>query len=138
MPAKDKLIAPDDRGELGEYLWTLRQACGLSLRDVEEASGVSNAYLSQLESGKLKDTKPSPQILHSLHEAYTVRTPKNTPVQSSYEQMMQLAGHISKPAAPSGKRKGRLPTFAREDLSAEEEQELLRYLAFLRMRKRGT
>ena len=46
--------------ELGSLLADLRQAKGLSLREVEEATGraVSNAYLSQLENGKIQ--KPSP------------------------------------------------------------------------------
>src|SRR4030095_13288460 len=46
--------------ELGAMLAGLRTAKGLSLREVEEATGkaVSNAYLSQLENGKIR--KPSP------------------------------------------------------------------------------
>ncbi len=50
---------------------------------------------------------------------------------------MELAGHI-RPADPERKKRGsRLPTFAQEALSPEEEQELLKYLAFLRMRNKG-
>jgi transcriptional regulator with XRE-family HTH domain len=58
--------------ELGGLLADLRTAKGLSLRQVEEATGkaVSNAYLSQLEKGKIR--KPSPNVLHSLAEVYTV------------------------------------------------------------------
>jgi transcriptional regulator with XRE-family HTH domain len=57
---------------LGALLADLRTAKGLSLREVEEATGkaVSNAYLSQLENGKIK--KPSPNVLHSLAEIYAV------------------------------------------------------------------
>ncbi|MHC4933777.1 MAG: helix-turn-helix domain-containing protein, partial [Planctomycetota bacterium] len=49
--------------KLGTLLADLRMAKGLSLREVEEATGkaVSNAYLSQLENGKIK--KPSPSVL---------------------------------------------------------------------------
>ena len=66
---------PGSRGspaKLGALLADLRTAKGLSLREVEEASGkaVSNAYLSQLEHGKIR--KPSPNVLHSLAEVYTV------------------------------------------------------------------
>src|SRR2546425_8968864 len=52
--------------ELGALLADLRTAKGLSLRQVEEATdrAVSNAYLSQLENGKIQ--KPSPNVLHSL------------------------------------------------------------------------
>lgn len=44
-------------GDLGQYLRDARMALGLSLRDVEEATGheVSNAYLSQLETAKVKN-----------------------------------------------------------------------------------
>jgi len=52
--------------ELGGLLAHLRVAKGLSLRQVEEATdkAVSNAYLSQLEKGRIR--KPSPHVLHSL------------------------------------------------------------------------
>jgi hypothetical protein len=48
--------------ELGGLLAHLRVAKGLSLRQVEEATdkAVSNAYLSQLEKGRIQ--KPSPHV----------------------------------------------------------------------------
>jgi len=100
--------------ELGVLLSDLRMAKGLSLRQVEEATGnaVSNAYLSQLEHGKIK--KPSPNVLHSLAEVYVV----------PYEALMEKAGYLRK----------RLVAFAIDDLTAEEEEDLLKYLAFLRWR----
>jgi transcriptional regulator with XRE-family HTH domain len=130
---KNTLISPSERGALGQYLWDLRQAARLnSLREAEEASDVSNAYISQLETGKI--TKPSPDILHKLFEAYGVRIPKNAPIACSFQRMMELAGHIQ-PEKTSGTRAGRLPTFSKEQLTAEEEDELLKYLAFIRLRK---
>jgi transcriptional regulator with XRE-family HTH domain len=126
------IVSPSDRGPLGQYLWDLRQAAKMSLREVEEAADVSNAYVSQLETGKI--TKPSPDVLHRLAEAYAARLPKKAPVSSSFERMMELAGHIM-PEKKAAARAGRLPTFAAEELTAEEEDELLRYLAFIRMRK---
>lgn len=130
-------LTPSERGPLGEYLWDLRQATGMSLRDVEKASGqeVSNAYLSQLETGKIPN--PSPGILHELAEVYTVHLPKKALISCSYERMMELAGHIRPPDPERKKRALRLPTFAQESLSPEEEQELLKYLAFVRMRNKG-
>lgn len=123
------------RGPLGEYLWNLRQACQLSLREVEEDSGVSNGYLSQIESGK--NRKPMPQILYALSETYKKFLPPKAPVGCSYEKMMELAGHIKRSAEiANGRRRVALPTFAGEELTDEEEQELLKYLAFIRMRKR--
>jgi transcriptional regulator with XRE-family HTH domain len=110
--------------ELGALLADLRAAKGLSLREVEEATSneVSNAYLSQLENGRIR--KPSPNVLHRLAEVYGVR----------YETLMEKAGYL---LPPNGKALGprrRLAVLAIDDLTAEEEEELLRYLAFLRSR----
>ncbi len=109
--------------ELGALLADLRTAKGLSLREVQEATNkaVSNAYLSQLENGKIK--KPSPNVLHSLAEVYAV----------PYEALMERAGYLLPNADAGGQRKG-LAAFAIDDLNAEEEEELLKYLAFLRSR----
>ena len=109
--------------ELGTLLNDLRTAKGLSLREVEEATGkaVSNAYLSQLEHGRIQ--KPSPNVLHSLSEVYAV----------PYEALMEKAGYLL-PSENRGGRRSRLAAFAIDDLTAEEEEELLKYLAFLRSR----
>jgi hypothetical protein len=65
---------------------------------------------------------------------YESRLPKNATVACSYERMMELAGHI-RPAAQASKKASQLPTFAGQNLTPEEEDELLKYLAFIRMRK---
>jgi len=111
--------------ELGTFLADLRRAKGLTLREVEEATGksVSNAYLSQLENGKIR--KPSPNVLHSLSGVYAV----------TYERLMEKAGYLVPSEDGAVRRKGkRLAIFAIDDLTAEEEEELLKYLAFLRSR----
>ena len=110
--------------ELGAVLADLRTAKGLSLREVEEATGkaVSNAYLSQLENGKIQ--KPSPNVLHSLSEVYAV----------PYEALMEKAGYLLPSEGNATGRRRRLAAFAIDDLTAEEEEELLKYLAFLRSR----
>ncbi len=110
--------------ELGAVLADLRTAKGLSLREVEEVTGkaVSNAYLSQLENGKIK--KPSPNVLHSLAEVYAV----------PYEALMERAGYLLPSGDKASGRRKRLAAFAIDDLTAEEEEELLKYLAFLRSR----
>ena len=109
--------------ELGAVLADLRMAKGLSLRQVEEATdnAVSNAYLSQLENGKIK--KPSPNVLHCLAATYAV----------PYEALMEKAGYLLPSETGEGRRQ-RLAAFAIDDLTAEEEEELLKYLAFLRWR----
>ena len=109
---------------IGVVLADLRKAKGLSLREVQEATGgaVSNAYLSQLERQKIK--KPSPNVLHSLASVYGV----------PYETLMEKAGYLLPDTDGEGGRRRRLAVFAIDDLTAEEEEELLKYLAFLRFR----
>ena len=46
---------------LGKTLKVSRELIPLALRQVEEATGISNAYLSQLENDKIK--KPSANVL---------------------------------------------------------------------------
>ena len=110
--------------ELGALLSDLRTAKGLSLRQVEEATekAVSNAYLSQLENGRIR--KPSPNVLQSLAQVYAV----------PYEALLEKAGYLLPPEGSDGRRRRRLAAFAIDDLTAEEEEELLKYLAFLRSR----
>lgn len=109
--------------KLGDYLKSVRLSLGMSLRDVEEATEkeISNAYLSQLETGKI--TKPSPHILYALSSVLGV----------AYERLMELAGYIV-PAAhrAAGVKHGRAATFAIENLSVDEEKALRDHLAFIR------
>lgn len=111
---------------LGTYLHTIRKTKRLSLREVEEATGndISNAYLSQLENGKI--VKPSPHILYSLSEVYGI----------SYDGLMERAGYIApKAERKDGQKHGMLATHSIENLTAEEEDELLKYLAYVRTKK---
>lgn len=114
---------------LGQYLANVRTTKRMSLREVEEACGgeVSNAYLSQLEHDRI--SKPSPNILHSLAEVYGI----------PYATLMEKAGYIAAATKPRSKagRHALVPTFATTDLTTEEEEALLEYLAFLRSRKGG-
>ena len=118
---------PDQPNELGQYLRTVRTAQGLSLRNVEEATGkeVSNAYLSQLETGKVK--KPSPHILYALSQALAI----------PYERLMERTGYIVSQAqrGDAGKH-GKSATYSIEDLTAEEEEALREHLAFIRWRRK--
>jgi DNA-binding transcriptional regulator YiaG len=58
----DKHMLDETKPTIGPYLKSLREAKGLSLREVEAKTGVSNAFLSQIESGKVK--RPSPVMLY--------------------------------------------------------------------------
>jgi HTH-type transcriptional regulator, competence development regulator len=87
---------------------------------------VPNAYLSQIENDQIK--KPSPNILHALAELYAV----------SYENLMERAGFVvpTRSRAGAQQRHGRVATFAGHNLTAEEEAELVKYLGYLRTRKK--
>jgi hypothetical protein len=63
-------------------------------------------------------------VLHSLADVYTV----------PYERLMEKAGYL-RPSEGKGAGRGKVRTaFAIDDLTAEEDEELLKYLAFLRSR----
>lgn len=67
---------------LGEYLKKARLEHRLSLRQAEELSGVSNAYISLIENGIRKD--PHPNILKNLARAYSL----------DIKEMMRVAGYL--------------------------------------------
>src|SRR5438132_1436564 len=66
---------------LGKELKRLRQHHKLSLRVVQDRTGISNAYISQLETGQAKS--PTPPILQKLAGLY----------ETSYEELLALAGY---------------------------------------------
>ncbi len=68
--------------QLGGELHRLRTTRGLTLRFVETQTGISNGYLSQLETGKAEN--PSPPMLKKLADLYS----------ASYEALMQAAGYL--------------------------------------------
>jgi transcriptional regulator with XRE-family HTH domain len=115
---------------LGSYLKEVRKKSGLSLREVEDATDISNAYLSQLENGRV--TKPSPHILHALATVYRV----------PYETLMERAGYVTlkKPSEQTGaiRQSGQLPASSFEDITEEEEVHLLGYLNFIRSQAKKT
>lgn len=105
----------------GEVLKQARSLAGLTLRQVEESTGVSNAYLSQLENGKIK--KPSANVLYKLAQMYAIQL----------EVLLGAAGII--PGA--GPKVNTLPPpIPGRNLSEAEEQQLLEYLEFLRWKGR--
>ena len=112
---------------LGPYLKRVRKQRNLTLRAVEEKTGISNAYLSQVENRKI--IKPSPSVLLKLANCYGI----------SYERLMELAGH---PIHPTSEVKEKLESAFRlssslGDLTDEEKKRVLEYIEFLRSRKRS-
>ena len=111
-----------DLNALGALLRDGRNALGLSLRDVETKVDISNAYLSQLEGGKIK--QPSPAILHKLCELYG----------ASYSAALEFAGY----PVPSQGQSAAQQRFASRlgRTTPKEEEALVEYLQFLRTRRR--
>lgn len=112
--------------ELPEVLKNLRSAKGLSLRQVEKKTGVSNAYLSQLENGKIKE--PSPHILHKLAEIYD----------TSYNNLMKLAGYIEKREGENVSKKimSDVAFKALSELDDDEKEAVLEYIEFIRNKRK--
>ena len=105
---------------LGNVLRQARELKKLALRSVEEITGISNAYLSQLENNKIK--KPSADILHKLSTTYKI----------DFNYLLHIAGLVEKSSAENvsfGKF-----VFSKDNLTKEEEQELVRYLKWMRER----
>jgi len=125
---------------LGEELNRLRNLNGKSLREVEKATGVSNAYLSQLERSKASN--PSPKVLAKLADYYQVRC----------ESLLASAGYLNQNAISIGPKQemvfsdrnlsaedepGALKQALFEaDLDAEEQKLVADYISFLRSRKK--
>lgn len=109
---------------LGQLLADARKRRKLTLRAVEESVGISNAYLSQLENGKVRS--PSPIVLHKLSELYRL----------SYATVMQEAGY---PVPKNVKQSAEGTRLAARIgcVTEEEEDALVEYLTFLRSRRKG-
>jgi len=105
---------------LGSTLKEARELISLTLRQVEEATGISNAYLSQLENDKIK--KPSANVLYKLASVYRV----------DLNSLLRATGIIQKTedgAANADEFSNRIAFYAK-DLSDEEKEEILDFLKF--------
>jgi transcriptional regulator with XRE-family HTH domain len=109
---------------IGRLLKRTRQVRALSATDVARAAGISAAYLSKLENDAVK--KPSPPVLHQLSEALAV----------PYAELMRLSGYPvpGEDAVPKADTIG-AALFA--DITEDERDELLEYLAWYRARRRS-
>lgn len=105
---------------LGKLLREHRKAKGFTLRQVEDVTGISNAYLSQLENSKIQ--KPSANILYRLANLY----------RGNFNYYLEIAGIIEKQARTDQPKSLEGHVLYAEKLSSREEKELLRYLQFLR------
>ena len=108
----------------GSLLKQAREVRELSLSDAARAAGISAAYLSKLESDAVK--KPSPHVLHQLSDALGV----------PYAELMRLSGYPV-PAAPDGDVAPTVGSALFAELTDDERDELLEYLAWYRARRRS-
>lgn len=106
---------------LGQVLQEARRRKGWSLRQAEENTGIHNAHISQIESGKI--VRPAPALLWSLANAYGI----------DYPRLIRLAGHVTKDAGQATRRAlAGAALHALEDLSPDEQREVMRYINELR------
>lgn len=110
--------------DFGEKLRQCRNIKRLTLREVEKGTGVSNGYLNQLEQGKVKE--PSPHILYKLAAFYG----------APYENLLKLAGYIVPTKGIPTKKAIGVAFSLLKDLAPDEEEELLKYLEFIRQKKK--
>lgn len=112
----------EDRNTLGRYLRAVRESKGYSLRDIQRETGISNAYLSQIERGKI--IQPSPLILFKLSQICDV----------PYSTLLKLANY---PVPVQEREEFSLSLSRRIGPVTEEEAEaLVEYLQFLRSRRK--
>jgi len=108
----------------GTVLRQAREVRELSAVDAARAAGISAAYLSKLENGAVK--KPSPHVLLQLSEALTV----------PYADLMRLSGYrVPGQHDQNGADTVGAALFA--DITVDEREELLEYLAWYRARQRS-
>lgn len=109
---------------LSKVLRDIRKLRGYSLREVEDATGISNAYLSQLERS---DThKPSPDKLQELAKFYAI----------PYTDLMRAAGYLQRTEQSDGTVGAVHSALMSANLTPEEEDAVVKYIQFLRFQNR--
>ena len=108
----------------GTVIRQARDVRGLSSLEAARAAGISAAYLSKLENDGVK--KPSPPVLHRLSEALGV----------PYAELMRLNGYRL-PGEPVAGPVESLGAALFADITADERDELVEYLAWYRARRRS-
>lgn len=115
---------------IGNHLRELRHNLGWSLREVERRSGgnVHNAYLSQIETGRVKE--PSVELLANLASVYGV----------DLWQLMHRAGWVPEhygddPPLPEPTAWDLLPRRLFDDLTPDEVDEVVEYVKLLKRRR---
>lgn len=116
--------SPQTPSDLGPYLKSARRSVGLTLRDVEAKTDITNGYLSQIENQLI--AKPSPNVLYQLAELYGIE----------YSDLLVRAGHrVPAPANQQADFLNGIPLRALEDLTDDEKKDLMDYLNYLKSKR---
>ena len=108
------------KDRLPTLLRELRKAKSASLRDVEKATSISNAYLSQLERGEA--SKPSADKLYSLADYYGV----------PYQNLLAAAGYIEEGEKTNSSSSPLANALMAVNVTDKEKDMLMAYLNFIR------
>lgn len=110
---------------LGSTLKNSRELSSMTLKQVEAETGISNAYLSQLENDKIK--KPSASVLYKLATVYKL----------DLNSLLEASGVIKKTAKetedekPESEFLKRLAFYAK-DLNKAQQEEVLKHLNYVK------
>jgi len=115
---------------LGSTLKAARELIPFTLRQVEDATGISNAYLSQLENDKIK--KPSANVLYKLASVYKIEL--NTLLSAS--GIIEKSLETEPKAQPNNEWVNRL-AFYSDDFSKEQQDEILEYIKFMKYKNKN-
>lgn len=113
---------PSTDNQLGDYIRHRRGVVGLSLRQLEEATGIERGALSRIENGS---RQPSPELLQRIAEALRV----------DYEDLYAVSGISLPEKLPE--LDAYLRTRYRDELTATDRRSLERFFDELRRKKGG-
>jgi transcriptional regulator with XRE-family HTH domain len=109
--------------EIGAAINQARRAKKWTLRQLEQATGFSNAHLSQIETGKI--ARPGPMVLWKMAGALDL----------DYAHLLELAGHVDHVTGPRRSLQGAALS-AIGDLDPAEQEEALKFMDALRRRRK--
>ena len=113
---------PESQPSLGQAIKEARNAKALSLRGLEDLTGIPNAHLSQIENGKIE--QPSMARLFVIARALDLE----------YSSLLKLAGHAG--AKTSGAKGVPGISFrGSEDLTPEEADEVQQFITLIKGRQ---
>ena len=108
----------------GGVIRQAREVRGLTAIETARAAPISPAYLSKLERDAVK--RPSPLVLHQLSEALGL----------AYADLMRLCGYLV-PGDRDDSATTSVGAALFSDITDDERDELLEYLAWYRARRRA-